>query len=422
MTNYNQWLEGGNYKILVDRLQEGLFALVDGKVVYSNQFLSRLLGYEPQELQGRSFTDLVYPADLSLVQERYEARLQGLPVPVDYEVRALRSDGSWVDVLLSVGLSQGPDGEAITVGSVKDITEQKQAFALLAQSQQELKTILDQLPDVFYRTDMEGRIVMISPACFEAIGYRPEEMIGKPMADFYHDPEQRAKIAQAIVDGGGRAKQVEAALRHKSGRAIWVSTNAAVRLDPAGRPKWVEGVARDISQRKQMEDELLRLATTDDLTGLYNRRHFFGRAEQLITVVQRYQRPLSALMLDLDHFKKINDQFGHQAGDKVLQLFAGTCKQLVRDADLVGRLGGEEFGIVLPETSTESAHILAERIRSSVESARLEGSYEQVGVTVSIGLVGMQGNHDNLEQLLSQADMALYEAKAQGRNRVVVLN
>lgn len=419
MSDLKEWFQGDCYQVLIDHMQDGLFAVVDRQVVFANPRLQQMLGYDEAQLTSMTFDQVIHPEDLPIVAGRYEARRKGLPVPSHYEARLCRSDGAVLDIHMSVGVIKGPEGQLVTVGTAKDITEQKRAFEAVRHSQKELSSILDSLPDVFYRADMNGIITMMSPASFEAIGYLPEEMIGRPMAEFYADPKEREKVAQAIVEGGGRAKQVEAAMRHKDGRAIWVSTNAFVRLDDLGNPLFVEGVARDISERKQMEDELNRLATTDDLTGLYNRRHFFGKAEQVVHVTKRYGRPLTALMLDLDHFKGINDRYGHHVGDKALKAFASTCRTLVRDADIFGRLGGEEFGLVLPETDAQQARVLAERIRACVETHQMETADQPLRFTVSIGLVGLDEKHDNLEHLLGHADQALYQAKAAGRNRVV---
>ncbi len=155
-------------------------------------------------------------------------------------------------------MSKKNEGEKLTTEKYEKVIQE------LKESQYELKSILEELPDVFYRTDMNGIITMMNSACKESIGYTPEEMIGAPMAQFYKTPTERAKVAQAIVDGGGKAKQVEAAMRHKSGKVIWVSTNANVRVDKDGNPTHVEGIARNITERKAMEDLLARQNATQN--------------------------------------------------------------------------------------------------------------------------------------------------------------
>lgn len=159
-------------------------------------------------------------------------------------------------------------------------------------------------------------------------------------------------------------------------------------------------------------------AHTDPLTGLANRRHFFESADAELARSRRYEAPLSLLMLDIDHFKEVNDAHGHRAGDRVLQKLAQTCLEVLRNVDVVGRVGGEEFAILLPETAREGAVEVAERLRAAVEAAevvREEGV--PIRVTVSIGAATLAGNA-NLDTLMSQADDALYDAKHRGRNRV----
>ncbi len=176
---------------------------------------------------------------------------------------------------------------------------------------------------------------------------------------------------------------------------------------------------QEIARRKELEDELRQLANTDALTGACNRRHFVEVCDKELQRARRYGRPLSLLMMDIDHFKRINDNHGHAAGDEVLKRLAETCQAVLRGQDVVGRLGGEEFAVLMPECTVEAAERVAERLRrtlAGVEVAVAEG--RTVGFTVSIGVV--DGAPDrSLEATLEQADQAMYAAKAGGRNRVV---
>ena len=179
-------------------------------------------------------------------------------------------------------------------------------------------------------------------------------------------------------------------------------------------------VDRAWRRQRQVARQLEKQAHTDPLTGLANRRHFFEVAEAELARSQRYGTPLSVLMVDIDHFKEVNDAHGHRAGDRVLQQLARTCVEVLRAVDVVGRVGGEEFAILLPETATEGAADVAGRLREEVEAsevARAEGV--PLRVTVSIGVSSLAGAA-NLDTLMSQADDALYDAKHRGRNRVCV--
>jgi diguanylate cyclase (GGDEF)-like protein len=172
---------------------------------------------------------------------------------------------------------------------------------------------------------------------------------------------------------------------------------------------------------RELRDSQARLrvlATTDDLTGTCNRRHFFERAERELERTIRFQRPLSLIMLDLDHFKNVNDRLGHAVGDEALATMGEILRSQTRGADITGRVGGEEFAILLVETGLVTAIEVAERIRSAVEMRILPGDSGPVRLTVSLGVAEFTGGTDNVAALLKRADGALYEAKRKGRNRV----
>ena len=181
------------------------------------------------------------------------------------------------------------------------------------------------------------------------------------------------------------------------------------------------GIVQDITERKKIEQELERLAQTDVLTGLANRRHFMVLAEQELSRIIRYGGELSVLMLDIDHFKSINDTYGHQKGDLVIQLLGTVCRATLRDIDVIGRVGGEEFAIALPQTAGPQACEAAERLRLEIAAASVP--LEQgmpLRFTVSIGVATLPSKQTNLDTLLGLADKAMYDAKNSGRNRISV--
>lgn len=191
--------------------------------------------------------------------------------------------------------------------------------------------------------------------------------------------------------------------------AVWISLYFS-RLNRALR--------REVSERQRLQEDLERLANTDSLTGLPSRRFFMNQLASELARRQRYGHPLSLLMLDLDHFKQINDQWGHAVGDDALRLFADSVQCCLRTQDVAGRLGGEEFAILLPETGENVARPVAERIRARMEHAAISTPQGNCTATVSIGVTEAVDG-DDLESLLHRADEALYAAKQGGRNRVV---
>ncbi len=190
--------------------------------------------------------------------------------------------------------------------------------------------------------------------------------------------------------------------------AVWISIYFS-RLNRALR--------QEIVERRRLQDDLERLANTDGLTGLPNRRFFMAQLMVELGRRKRYNHPLSVLMLDLDHFKQINDRYGHAVGDEVLKSFADTLSSCLRTQDMAGRLGGEEFAVFLPETGRQEAHPVAERIRGRTEQIRIPVGDSEAVVTVSIGLAQVEDG-DDLQALLQRVDHALYAAKQGGRNRV----
>jgi len=175
---------------------------------------------------------------------------------------------------------------------------------------------------------------------------------------------------------------------------------------------------QEIARREALEDELRQLANTDALTGAANRRHFLEICDTELQRARRYGRPMALLMMDIDHFKRINDSHGHAFGDEVLKRLVETCQADLRGQDVLGRLGGEEFAVVMPECTLEAAESVAERLRRTLAAVAVPTAGGSVDFTVSIGVVDWAPER-SLEATLERADKAMYAAKSAGRNRVV---
>jgi diguanylate cyclase (GGDEF)-like protein/PAS domain S-box-containing protein len=308
-----------------------------------------------------------------------------------------------------------------------EITERRETDAALRASEKNYRDLVESVNSIILRWDAEGRIVFMNPYGLAFFGYAADELMGKNVVGTIV-PERESitkRDLKALMDDirkdPDRFRSNENENRTRDGRLVWVYwTNRAI-TDAEGRIVEILSVGNDISGRRHMEAELRRLATTDPLTGAFNRRRFFQKARQEFLRHQRYGHPFAVLLMDLDHFKKINDTHGHPAGDAVLKAFVGTCQGIFRVTDIFGRTGGEEFSAILPETEVRDAACVAERLRDRVMNCRIDvgSDHAPICCTVSIGLTGLHENDVTLESMIRRADKALYKAKRAGRNCVL---
>lgn len=407
-----------NFQVLLDRMQEGVLILENGRIVYANEPFARITGHSPEALLGQELVSIVHPDDVPLVRERHENRLVGVSEPEFSIIRTISAKGDVKSLSLHMAFLEGSHRLIVTA---KDLSRNQEAEQEAESLKRELEHIIRKLPDIYYRTDMQGRLVRLSPSITGILGYEIHEVIGTPITDYYVNSKDREKIVKAVMDGRGEVIHVEAPLLHKNGDPVWFSTNAYLVMDPNGNPVGIEGLARDDSARKALENKLIEFSTIDPLTGLNNRRYLFERAEQEYKRSSRYGSPLSIMIMDLDHFKVINDTCGHHEGDRALQVFTSICKEMTRTTDLLGRIGGEEFMMILPETELDKAMQVAERIRLACENTVFSCDSGSLPIHVSIGIASRKNETLSLEEMRIQADRALYRAKEQGRNQVAVL-
>src|SRR3990167_4525351 len=238
---------------------------------------------------------------------------------------------------------------------------------------------------------------------------------------YYPQSSDRDAFKAAIMEKG-EVSDFPGQMVRKDGTVIDISISSHALFDHNGNFAGVEGIYRDVTQRKNLERELQRLATTDMLTGMANRRAFLELAESTYQRARAQNEPLTLLMLDLDHFKSINDRFGHLEGDRVLVEFARTIKTHLRASDTVGRLGGEEFGLLLPLTSPPEGADVDARMLDAIRALELTDSTGQsYRITTSMGLSAHHPSDRNLRELLDRADQALYLAKHRGRNQLATI-
>ena len=228
------------------------------------------------------------------------------------------------------------------------------------------------------------------------------------------------KVLNQYLNNETTRYQNEFRLKNKQGEWLWQFISGhVVSRDAEGHPERLVGIQQDISERKAMEEQLRDLAMHDPLTGLLNRRSFMNAMDgEYARVKRRNDYMVGVLMLDIDHFKQVNDTYGHAVGDDVLKAFALTIDACLRENDTLSRLGGEEFAILLPDTDEEGCLYVAEKVRSSVEAMCVKTKEVSIRITTSVGLGKMQASDSRPDSALAHADAALYMAKQKGRNRV----
>jgi len=262
----------------------------------------------------------------------------------------------------------------------------------------------------------QGKLVDANVQLAKILGYEQNEIIGQPIKSFIA-PEDQDRVLANIRDGS--ESNIEHKMLRKDGSRVLVESHGQTIVQ-GDIPIRLTAI-RDITERKLFEVELKHRAHIDYLTGVNNRGYFMEQAELELSRAVRYGSPLSLYMLDVDFFKKVNDSHGHKVGDLVLIKLAEVCGQTLREVDIIGRLGGEEFAILLPETNLAKANEVAERLREAIAKAKVPlESGLPLHFTVSIGVTSLVSKDDNLDVLLNRADKALYEAKEKGRNRVCV--
>ena len=269
-------------------------------------------------------------------------------------------------------------------------------------------------------TDRDARIEYANAAFSEVTGYQASEMLGEvpELLRSGAADEDGPDLWQTIMSG--EQWRGELCRGRKDGTLLWQDVAIAPVYGDEGAITHIVALHSDITQRKQMEEELRRQAVTDALTGVANRRRLMEAGTKEVQRCRRSGESLAVVLIDIDHFKRVNDTLGHSAGDAVIQAVARMCNEVVRAIDTVGRLGGEEFAIVLPVTDLAGAFALAERLRVNIEAAPLQWERTPIALTVSMGVAQCTAQTGDFAALLSFADEALYEAKRAGRNRVMV--
>ncbi len=289
-------------------------------------------------------------------------------------------------------------------------------FQALVENTNDVIMVLDATP----LSEGGPRIVYVNPAFEKLMGYTAEEVVGRNPRILQGpgtEDKTRYKMRKAMRDGTSIRTQI---LNYdKAGNELWLDINMVPLFDEYGNLAYYAAIERDLTEHKKLQAQLESMATIDSLTGMANRQAFLQRAKNEFNRARRYSRPLTVVMIDIDHFKAINDQYGHATGDEVLRQISDICQRSLRGTDFMGRVGGEEFVLLLPDTAHSSAYHVAERMRTHLSETPVElENGISLNITASFGVASMNEHDRDLDNVLERADEAMYHAKHEGRNQV----
>ncbi|MEA2136427.1 MAG: hypothetical protein QOC68_4336, partial [Solirubrobacteraceae bacterium] len=342
-----------------------------GALRYASPACRELLGAEPDDLLGRSFTDLVHPADAAGVAAVLGASGDGeAPVSVTHRMRRAAGTPVWVETRVRVVRDPVTRAVIESHATVRDVAERMRSQAALAEAEERFRSAFEEAPIGMALTSTDFRFLRVNRALCQITGYTPSQLEGLPVASITHPDELRAdwEARGAMLEGELSSHRAERRYLHASGSAVWVMINSTLVRDADGAPLHFLSQMQDITDRRRHEAELRHMADHDPLTGLLNRRSFERELERHVAYVDRYGPKGAAIVLDLDHFKTINDTLGHSAGDELIVRVAQLLRSRLRESDVLARLGGDEFAILLPEASSEEADGVAAAVLEAVRT------------------------------------------------------
>jgi len=408
---------------------QGLYdvSLVTGEAHVNDEY-ARMLGYDPATFveSNPAWLARMHPDDRAATLQHYLDYIGGVGSAYKVEFRQRTREGQW-KWILSQGriVERDANGSPVRMlGTHTDISERKRREAQLQESEERLALATLHNGIGIWDLDLKTRRLVWDESMYALYRVRKDEFSGTEAAwraTLHPDDLARAdlEISQAIAKGA--PLETEYRVCWPTGEVRYIKAAAKTFLDPDGTPARMLGTNTDITDRKALEIALRHQAHTDHLTGVGSRGYFMEQAELELNRALRYGNALSLFMLDIDFFKAINDAHGHRAGDAVLKALAAICRQTLREVDVIGRVGGEEFAMLLPKANGTAAADVAERLRTAVEASTVEVEPgTQVRFTVSIGVTTAQTRETSIDKVIKRADEALYAAKHQGRNCVCV--
>ena len=393
----------------------------DMKIYNCNFAFESITGYRKDKLIGKTLYEINFFKNSKQIDEfvenvKNQTKPNHLSLELDINSQKLFY-GLFSSAIVKI------DCEPYILSVIKDITELKLLENRLRDSEETHRLLADNATDVIWTMDLSGKFTYISPSVEKLRGFTVEEVKSQSKEELLCKEsviylEQGLKDAIYSVENNLPFKVFRGDVEQpcKDGTTVWTDLTVSGIYDKDNNFLGMLGVSRDITERKRMEEEIRLLTEVDRLTQLFNRLKLDSVIKYEIERTKRSLSPLSIILMDIDHFKLVNDNFGHIVGDEVLKEVAKIIKESIRKVDTAGRWGGEEFMIVLPDSDLDGGRILAEKIRTKIES----NDFSKVGrLTASFGVAEFKDGISEIE-FVNRADNAMYQAKNQGRNKVCV--
>lgn len=420
-------------RVIIDAATESILLMdIDGRIRGVNKALCDQVGELPVDLINKNVEDFPGEEFALLRQLRQAVEKSGCVEHLEREA------GEKLLSYTAYPVFDESGKPAKIAVHTQDIAWRRQMERALRESEERFRCAFESAAVGIALSDLDGKLVKVNRSFCGMLGVSEKEIVGTELRDITHPEDvDNDVIAKAkLLSGELSEYHVEKRFRSQRGNMVYGILSASMVKDDQGRPMYAIGMIQDITDRKLMEEMLARakleaeqaraqaeyLARTDFLTGLKNRRAFLEKLEEEMARVlrDREKKAIGIILTDIDHFKKVNDTYGHDAGDEVLKMFAQCLEKNSRKYDFVGRHGGEEFIIALPETDLEATLAVAERARKTVEGTDIPiGGGQTIHITASFGVaVFSPKDGDTIDSAIIRADHALYGAKTGGRNRV----
>jgi len=387
-----------------------------------------VLGVSPAILLKNPAALRLHPDDVGV----FNARVLGAMAKgetVDAQVRVLHkaSQVRWVQI--SAWLRSRKNRTAQYSGIALDIDARKRTEADVLKTMERMEEAQDIAKMGWYDFNVQDSVIDLTSEFADSLGlpFAPGGQVTGAASDTYREaflnaihPEDRERYMAIINDPSWRRTEFDYRVLTRTNEVRHLCSRIQRTADKNGNRVRDFAVILDITERKRLEEDLRAQAATDPLTGVPNRRSFETTARREVERARRYAKPFAVLALDIDHFKKVNDTYGHDIGDIVLKGMTRICLDKLRVTDILARLGGEEFAMLLPETDIEAATTLAERLRVAIATTPIVTAKGPLPITASLGVAQYAPNEPTIDAALKRADEALYEAKHSGRNKIIV--